>query len=282
MMIDAHPYLTRLNTFISPDEMDKDPFFFEAKDLTDVSNVHTAVLRTMCGDMEYMACNAPHAPGAARRADGVGAGWLEGDDLPGRTSVDVVGLQSLPAAEVAWEREDIGEGVRVIDNTAMIAAGIATNNAKFVAEQMRFPIPAGSVGSGGVGGGGAGGRGGAGAVGGSGGRGGAGGIGLTGGSGGGFVTGGSGTGGNAVTGIAGAGGSVTGVGGEGGGIAGMAGPLGTGGTTVTGTGGTMGPAATDGGGCGCHVGGDNAGGIGLTTLLGAFALLVARRRRARR
>ena len=31
MMIDAHPYLTRLNTFISPEEMDKDPFFFEAR-----------------------------------------------------------------------------------------------------------------------------------------------------------------------------------------------------------------------------------------------------------
>ncbi len=43
MMIDSHPYLTRLNTFISPDEMNKDPFFFESRDLTDVLNVHTAV-----------------------------------------------------------------------------------------------------------------------------------------------------------------------------------------------------------------------------------------------
>jgi len=59
MMIDGHPYLTRLNTFISPEEMNKDPFFFETRDLTDVPNVHTAVLRTMCGNMEYMYCNAP-------------------------------------------------------------------------------------------------------------------------------------------------------------------------------------------------------------------------------
>ena len=57
---------------------------------------------------------------------------------------------------------------------------------------------------------------------------------------------------------------------------GGSGPLGTGGTAGTGTGGTAGPGATGGGGCGCHVGGDNAGGIGLATLLGAFALLVAR------
>ena len=33
MMIDGHPYLTRLNTFISPEEMTKDPFFFESRDL---------------------------------------------------------------------------------------------------------------------------------------------------------------------------------------------------------------------------------------------------------
>ena len=59
MMIDGHPYLTRLNTFISPEEMNKDPFFFETRDLTDVPNVHNAVLRTMCGNMEYMSCNAP-------------------------------------------------------------------------------------------------------------------------------------------------------------------------------------------------------------------------------
>ena len=270
MMIDAHPYLTRLNTFISPDEMDKDPFFFEARDLTDVSNVHTAVLRTMCGDAEYMACNAPQR---LELTDGRMA-WVRAGSkstVCGGTSVDVVGLQSLPAAEVAWEREDIGQGVRVIDNTAMIAAGIATNNAKFVVEQMRFPIPAGSVGSGGVGGG-MGGRGGAGAVGGSSGRGGVGGV----------VTGGSGSGGSPITGVSGTGGSVTGVGGEGGGAGTDGpGPLGTGGTTLTGTGGSMGPGATDGGGCGCHVGGDNAGGIGLATLLGAFVLRVTRRRRRR-
>jgi MYXO-CTERM domain-containing protein len=281
MMIDAHPYLTRLNTFISPDEMDKDPFFFEAKDLTDVSNVHTAVIRTMCGDLEYMACNAPQR---LELPDGRMA-WVRAGSKAtscGATNVDVVGLQSLPAAEVAWEREDIGQGVRVIDNTAMIASGIATHNAKFAAEQARFPIPSGSGGSGGGGAGGRGGAGGSGASGGSSGRGGAGGVGLIGGSGGGggFVTGGSGSGGGSVAGV---GGSVTGVGGEAG-AAGMAGsgPLGTGGTAAAGTGGTTGPGASDGGGCGCHVGGDDAGGIGLATLLGAFALLVVRRRRTRR
>ena len=59
MMIDARPYLTRLNTYLSPEEMNKDPLFFINRDLPDVSNVHTATLRTMCGNEEYLACNAP-------------------------------------------------------------------------------------------------------------------------------------------------------------------------------------------------------------------------------
>jgi MYXO-CTERM domain-containing protein len=232
-MIDAHPYLTRLNTFISPEEMDRDPFFFEAKDLKDVSNVHTAVLRTMCGNMEYLACNAPIR---LELPDGQMA-WVRAGSTATSckgTGYDVVDLDKLPATEVAWQREDIGEGMRVMDNTSMIASAVATHNAKFAAEQTRFPIPSGAAGSGG---GGAGGRGG---------------------SGGGPV-GGSG------------GGPVGGMGGTG--------PLGTGG--LTGTGGMGHPIdeVPAGGGCGCDVGGAGAGAISLATLLGAFALLVTRRRR---
>jgi hypothetical protein len=58
-MIDGSPYLTRLNTFISPEEMTKDPLFILNKDLPEVPLIHTAVFRTMCGNMQFMACNAP-------------------------------------------------------------------------------------------------------------------------------------------------------------------------------------------------------------------------------
>jgi MYXO-CTERM domain-containing protein len=155
MMIDQQPYLTRLNTFISPEEMNKDPFFFENQDLGNVPLVRTAVINTMCGAQEYMACNAPMR---LELPDGRMA-WLK----PGSKATtcqfvpnDVVGLQSLPAAEVAYERETVGEGRRVVDNTSVIRAGLAAHNAKFAAEQMAFPIP-GAAGSPGAGAGGAGG-----------------------------------------------------------------------------------------------------------------------------
>jgi hypothetical protein len=149
MMIDGHPYLTRLNTFISPEEMTKDPFFFESRDLGNVSNVHTAILRTMCGAAEYMACNAPQR---IELSDGR-MFWVRAGSKAATcqfTSPTVNGLANLPAAEVVFQREETGEGTRVLDNTAAIAAGIATNNASFPTEQTRFPIPTGTGGSTGV------------------------------------------------------------------------------------------------------------------------------------
>ena len=149
MMIDGHPYLTRLNTFISPEEMTKDPFFFESRDLGNVSNVHTAILRTMCGAAEYMACNAPQR---IELSDGR-MFWVRAGSKATTcqaTTPNVNGLANLPAAEVAFQREETGEGMRVLDNTAAIAAGIAANNASFPNEQTRFPIPTGTGGSTGV------------------------------------------------------------------------------------------------------------------------------------
>ena len=57
-MIDAHPYLTRLNTFISADEMNKDSFFRDPGAGQRVERAH-GDLPTVCGESEYMACNAP-------------------------------------------------------------------------------------------------------------------------------------------------------------------------------------------------------------------------------
>jgi MYXO-CTERM domain-containing protein len=248
-MIDAHPYLTRLNTFISPEEMNKDPFFFEARDLADVSNVHTAVLRTMCGNQEYLACNAPVR---LELPDGRMAWLRAGSKATSCQSSppNVVGLANLPAMEIAWEREEIGQGMRVIDNTSMIAAGLAANNARFPTEQMLFPIPTGAAGAGGSSGSAGAGAGGTVGVGGS---------------------------------VGGGGGTVGGMGGIGGGSTGGSGPLGTAGSGVTGVGGAggmAGPGATDGGGCACRVdGGAAAAELPLAFLLGALGLWLVRRRR---
>jgi len=150
MMIDGHSYLTRLNTFISPEEMTKDPFFFESKDLGNISNVHTAVVRTMCGAAEYMACNAPQR---IELSDGRIFWVRAGSKAATCQALPPTVLSNLPAAEVAFERAETGEGTRVLDNRAAIAAGIAASNASFPNEQMRFPIPTGTGGSTGAGGG---------------------------------------------------------------------------------------------------------------------------------
>jgi hypothetical protein len=178
MMIDAHPYLTRLNTYLSPDEMNQDAFFFETTNLPDVSNVHTATIRTMCGNMDYLYCNAPQR---LELTDGRIV-WLKGGSKDPNCiygGYDVAPLASLPAAEIAWKRDVTGEGDRVVDNTAKIQAGIDANNARLMKGIQLTPT--GSAGAGGGTIGGFGGFGGAGAgntIGAAGGPGGAGGAGF--------------------------------------------------------------------------------------------------------
>jgi uncharacterized membrane protein YgcG len=178
MMIDGHPYLTRLNTFISPEEMNQDAFFFESQDLPDQSSTHTAVIDTLCGDMDYMYCNAPVR---LELEDGRMI-WLRAGSkattCQGK-SIDVAATSGLPAAEVAWARDTVGEGTVVVDNTAQIQAGIVANNKKYPAEEAMFPTPTSTTGTGGSSGvGGAGGVGGGGTGGGGAGGGGVGGGGL--------------------------------------------------------------------------------------------------------
>ena len=150
MMIDQHPYLTRLNTFISPEEMNTDPLFFESTDLPDVSNVHTATLRSMCGNMDYLACNAPVR---MELADGRMA-WVRAGSKSSTCSYAPYNQPAnLPTLEVAWERALTGEGTRMIDNTSMIDAAINANNRLYTTEQTQYPIPFRGTGTGGAGGG---------------------------------------------------------------------------------------------------------------------------------
>jgi len=138
-MIDAHPYLTRLNTFISPAEMNKDPLFNLNPDLPDVPLVHTAILRTMCGARQFMACNAPVQ---LEFPDGR-LTWIKTGSTAttcNYTGYDLTPLAKLPAAEMVFQREEAGQGQVVTDNTTMIQAGLALNNNAFPAEQKMFPM----------------------------------------------------------------------------------------------------------------------------------------------
>ncbi len=49
-MWDSRPYLSRLYTTVSPNEMTRDPVFVENPDLPDVSNIHTATASAVCDD----------------------------------------------------------------------------------------------------------------------------------------------------------------------------------------------------------------------------------------
>jgi len=150
MMIDQHPYLTRLNTYISPEEMNTDPLFFESADLPDVSNVHTATLRTMCGNQNYLACNAPvrmELPDGRMAWVRAGSKGITCSYAPYNQPAN------LPTLEVAWERALTGEGTRMIDNNPMIDAAINANNRLYTAEQTEFPIPFRGTGLGGAAGG---------------------------------------------------------------------------------------------------------------------------------
>jgi MYXO-CTERM domain-containing protein len=152
MTIDAHPYLTRLNTFISPAEMTKDPFFFEAKDLPDVSNVHRATIQTICGNGDYYYCAAPQR---VMLPDGR-TFWLRHGSKDGScqygASQDVTDLKSLPAAHVVWARELEGAGTVITDNSKMISATLDAHNKKFAAEEAMSPPPPVIPGTAGTGG----------------------------------------------------------------------------------------------------------------------------------
>ncbi|HET6148980.1 MAG TPA: DUF2330 domain-containing protein [Polyangia bacterium] len=128
-MIGAHPYLTRLGTFISPEEMNADPLFAFNADLGDRPAVHGAVLRTVCGDREYLSCNAPVR---LELPDGRMA-WVRRGVSAATCQFPAydTSLQTLPAAEVAWERGLSGEGTRRLDNQSAIQNGLALHNAAF-------------------------------------------------------------------------------------------------------------------------------------------------------
>jgi MYXO-CTERM domain-containing protein len=151
-MIDGHPYLTRLNTFLSPIEMNQDAFFFESQDLPDVPNVHSATIETVCGNRAYMACNAPQR---LRLTDGrtmwIRAGTQGASCNYGPYSVP--GLTQLPAAQMAWQRDTTGDGMVVVDNVAKIQAGIDASNKTFPTEMTKFPMPVAGAGGAGIGGG---------------------------------------------------------------------------------------------------------------------------------
>ena len=120
-LLTAHPKLTRLVTFISPDEMKVDPTFIENGTLPDLSNVRTANAVLECGAREFSSCNAPtrvDLPDGKKIYYRAPAGGWCTNPLPDDRGV----LDDMPSLERGWRREASGEGALQFDNRGAIAA----------------------------------------------------------------------------------------------------------------------------------------------------------------
>jgi MYXO-CTERM domain-containing protein len=119
-LFDTHAYLTRLATFISPEEMTKDPEFVFNRDLPALSNVHTATAHIMCGARAFTYCGAPIR---LDLPDG-GVVWYTRSNC----GADLTPFVSLPSLATATLQAEAGAGQTVMDNRAAINQTVNAHN----------------------------------------------------------------------------------------------------------------------------------------------------------
>lgn len=147
-LIDDHAKLTRLTTFISPEEMTLDPTFVRNPSLPDVPAARTAKAHMVCGQQEHTACTAPVL---LELKDGTNI-WHRPDPQPvcwGRAvSYGRADLDNLPAMALGYQRSSQGEGLTKFDNTAKVRAAIVAHNHQLSAAAPLPPMT-GMTGAGG-------------------------------------------------------------------------------------------------------------------------------------
>jgi hypothetical protein len=103
-LLESRPYITRLYTTMSADEMTMDPVFAFNPDLDDVSNVHTADQVIECVN------GSPTGPWTVSLA--------QGNTVRGtQTGTWPIDIDSMPAALKIIEFGTSGQGITVVDNT---------------------------------------------------------------------------------------------------------------------------------------------------------------------
>jgi hypothetical protein len=112
--------LTRLATFISPDEMTSDPLFVTNTSLPDVAPQHMAIAHVMCGDNG----NPCTSPVRLQMEDGREVGYTPTACMQYARGQ----LDQMPAAEVAYQRGADGEGQVSLDNRAAIMTAVRAHN----------------------------------------------------------------------------------------------------------------------------------------------------------
>jgi MYXO-CTERM domain-containing protein len=145
-LVTRYPKLTRLSTFISPEEMLVDPLFVQNPHLPDVPAVRRAGAVVMCGDLKFTSCEAP-----VRLELPDGQKLFFHPQNPSRPCYDSflgaggpynrAALDGMPALQVALKREAIGEGAAMFDNGKAIAAALAAHNARFAKDPPRLLPP---------------------------------------------------------------------------------------------------------------------------------------------
>jgi MYXO-CTERM domain-containing protein len=114
-----HDKLTRLVTFISPEEMNVDPLFEENSTLPDVSNQHRITGLLQCGNRVFDRCNAPLRLVLEDRR----SLWFEAPSNGGWCGpgpYDRQGLDAMPSLQLGWVRASAGDGLLRFDNTKVI------------------------------------------------------------------------------------------------------------------------------------------------------------------
>jgi hypothetical protein len=119
------PKLTRLATFISPEEMTIDLTVIENDSLPDLPSEHAAQAILECGIQRHTAYDAPVrlvlGDGRIIRFEApANGGWCNGQATPALPAA----ISGLPALEVGWSRDSDGEGSVRFDNRQKIAAAL--------------------------------------------------------------------------------------------------------------------------------------------------------------
>jgi len=123
--------LTRLSTFISPDEMNVDPLFMTNSTLPDVPVQRTSRAFAMCGNQQYTRCEAPvrlELPDGQKvffKPRKSSDPYCTGYDP---FNLDRGKLDQMAALETAYARESIGEGAARINNRPAINADLEAHN----------------------------------------------------------------------------------------------------------------------------------------------------------
>ncbi len=117
------PYLTRLATFISAEEMTRDPLFVPNPSLPELAPAHMAIAHLMCGDEDYASCSAP-----------VRLELEDGRDVLFASAgacgaFDRGQLDQMPSSDVGFTRDADGEGTLELDNREEIKKAVSRQNA---------------------------------------------------------------------------------------------------------------------------------------------------------